>query len=100
LKELLKDSSFALGLASECTYQNHARKLEKGDTILLYTDGLSDIANQNGEIFGLDNLKAVVADNLKLQNAILIQTLLNAIDSFTGNASKPDDITVLAIGLS
>ncbi|MFQ6040014.1 MAG: PP2C family protein-serine/threonine phosphatase [Candidatus Poribacteria bacterium] len=100
LKELLKDSSFALGLAGECTYKNHERKLERGDTILLYTDGLSDIANRNGEIFGFDNLKSIVADNLKLQNTILIQTILNAIDAFTGNAPKPDDITVLAIGLS
>ncbi|HIE29288.1 TPA: response regulator [Candidatus Poribacteria bacterium] len=100
LKELPNNSSFALGLAGECTYQSYERKLERGDTILLYTDGLSDIANQNGELFGLENLKSIVADNLKLQNTILIQTILNAIDAFTGNAPKPDDITVLAIGLS
>jgi len=105
LNELAKESGLALGLASDYNYQNHESKLEKGDTILLYTDGLSDIANQNCEVFGLGNLKSILtamlkkADNSKLQNATLIQTILNAIDKFTGNAPKPDDITVLAVGL-
>ena len=99
LKDLAKESGLALGLASDYNYQNHESKLEKGDTIFLYTDGLSDIANQNGEVFGLDNLKSVLVDNLKLQDVNLIQTVINTIDKFTGNAPKPDDITVLAVGL-
>ncbi|MBM3240106.1 response regulator [Candidatus Poribacteria bacterium] len=100
LSELPKESGLALGLASDYNYQNHESKLEKGDTILLYTDGLSDIANRNGETFGLDHLKAIVADNLKLPNITLIQTIINAINKFTGDAPSPDDITVLAIGLT
>lgn len=99
LKELVKESGLALGLASDYDYQNHEEKLESEDTILLYTDGLSDISNRNGEVFGFESLKAVVANNLKLQNATLIQTILDAIDKFTGNAPE-DDITVLTIGFS
>jgi len=99
LSELVKESGVALGLAGDYDYQNHEGKLERGDTLLLYTDGLSDIANQNGEVFGLENLKSVVANNLKLQNVPLIQTILSAIDKFTGNESRSDDITVLTIGL-
>ena len=63
-------------------------------------DGLSDIANRNGETFGLENLKSIVADNLKLPNAILIPTIINAINKFTGDAPNPDDITVLTVGLT
>lgn len=100
LSELPKESGLALGLANDYNYQNHESKLEKGDTILLYTDGLSDIANRNGETFGLENLKSIVADNLKLPDAILIQTIINAIKKFTGDAPSPDDITVLTIGLT
>jgi sigma-B regulation protein RsbU (phosphoserine phosphatase) len=99
LSELPKESGLALGLANDYNYQNHESKLEKGDTILLYTDGLSDIANRNGETFGLENLKSIVSDNLKLPNITLIQTIINAINKFTGDAPSPDDITVLAIGL-
>jgi len=99
LSQLVRESGLALGLAGDYNYQNHESKLERGDTILLYTDGLSDITNQNGKVFGLENLKSVVTDNLKLQNATLIQTILSAIDKFTGNAPNSDDITVLAIGL-
>jgi len=98
LRELVEESGLALGLAADYDYRNHEEKLEIGDTIFLYTDGLSDISNQNGEVFGLDNLKSVVANNLKLQSATLIQTILNAIDRFTGSTPE-DDITVLTIGL-
>lgn len=104
LSELAKESGLALGLSSDYNYQNHETQLQEGDTLLLYTDGLCDIANQNCEIFGLENLKSVVNTVLKktdskLQNANLIQSILNAVEKFTGNMNKPDDITVLAIGL-
>lgn len=103
LDELSKESGLALGLNSDYNYQNHETELQKGDTILLYTDGLSDITNQSGEIFGLDNLKSVVnsilkkANNSELQNANFIKEILNAIEKFTGNAPNPDDITVLQV---
>jgi len=65
-----------------------------------------DIENGNGGIFGLENLKAAVYSMLKesdrsiLQNVNIIQTILNTIDKFTGNALKPpDDMTVLTVGL-
>jgi sigma-B regulation protein RsbU (phosphoserine phosphatase) len=101
LEEFVKENGLALGLANDYNYQNHKGKLEKGDTILLYTDGLFDVKNQNDEVFGLENLKSVVTDNLKLKNTFLIEKIVNAINKFTGsNDTNPDDITVLAIGLS
>jgi sigma-B regulation protein RsbU (phosphoserine phosphatase) len=100
LEELVKESGLALGLAGDYNYQNHERKLERGDTIFLYTDGLFDVKNRNGEIFGLENLKSIVENNLNLRNILLIQTIVDAIKEFTGNGdTTPDDITVLAVGL-
>jgi sigma-B regulation protein RsbU (phosphoserine phosphatase) len=102
-KELTKESGLALGLYSEYNYQNYESQLGKGDTVLLYTDGLSDISNKNGEVFGLENLKSVVNDILKkkdsskLQNIELIQEILNSVNKFTGNAPNPDDMTVLCL---
>ena len=101
LNELPKESGLALGLAGDYNYQNHERKLKKGDTIFLYTDGLFDVKNQNGKVFGLENLKSIVANNLKLKNTILIQTIVDTIREFTGNINtNPDDITVLTVGLT
>jgi len=101
LKELPKESGLALGLAGDYNYQNHERKLKKGDTIFLYTDGLFDVKNQNGKVFGLENLKSIVANNLKLKNILLIQTIVDTIREFTGDIdTNPDDITVLTVGLT
>jgi len=101
LEELVKESGLALGLASDYDYQNHEGQMERGDTIFLYTDGLFDVKNQDGEVFGLENLKSMVADNLKLNNTFLIQTIVDAINEYTGNGdANPDDITVLSIGLT
>lgn len=101
LKELPKESGLALGLAGDYNYQNHGRKLKRGDTIFLYTDGLFDVKNQNGKVFGLENLKSIVTNNLKLKNILLIQTIVDTIREFTGNIdTNPDDITVLTVGLT
>ena len=101
LKELPKESGLALGLAGDYNYQNHERKLKRGDTIFLYTDGLFDVKNQNGKVFGLENLKSIVANNLKLKNILLIQTIVDTIREFTGDINtNPDDITVLTVGLT
>lgn len=103
-EELIEESSYALGFVEDYDYTNYERDLEKGDTILLYTDGLSDIANkQTGEVFDLDDLKSVVdtmlkeTDVFKLPSAAIIQTILDAINEFAGDAEKPDDITILAV---
>jgi len=105
-EELSEESGLALGIMEDYDYQNYEKELNKMDTILLYTDGLSDIKNQsNGKIFGLDNLKATVnnilreKDILDLKNINIVEMILNTINQFTGNMPKPDDITVLAVGL-
>jgi sigma-B regulation protein RsbU (phosphoserine phosphatase) len=71
-------------------------QLEAGDTLFLYTDGLSEAGNENDE-YGVDRLMTVVRQHAAHQPAELIAACLNDVRAFTNGAPGFDDTTVLAL---
>jgi sigma-B regulation protein RsbU (phosphoserine phosphatase) len=67
------------------------------DEVLLaaYTDGLSEIENENGEEFGADNIEQYLSENRFEKMPVLHQRLLNRLDNFAGKHGFNDDITLL-----
>jgi phosphoserine phosphatase RsbU/P len=67
------------------------------DEVLLaaYTDGLSEIENENGEEFGADNIERYLSENRFEKMPVLHQRLLNQLDNFAGKHGFNDDITLL-----
>jgi sigma-B regulation protein RsbU (phosphoserine phosphatase) len=71
-------------------------QLGAGDTLFLYTDGLSEAACENDE-YGLDRLMTVVQQQAARQPAELIAACLDDVRAFTNGRRSVDDVTVLAI---
>ena len=72
-------------------------RLELGDTLVLFTDGISDAVSPERDRFGFEGLERVVQQNTgatleKLQTAILA-----AMEDFTRGAPQADDITLLML---
>ncbi len=78
-------------------YRAHELTLEPGDTIFLYTDGVTEATDVNNQLFGDDRLLA----SLDARAAEDVQTICvevhNDVDAFVGDAPQFDDITVLAL---
>jgi sigma-B regulation protein RsbU (phosphoserine phosphatase) len=71
-------------------------QLEAGDTLFLYTDGLSEASNDSDE-YGVDRIITLVRKQSAWQPAELIAASLDDVRAFTNGAPSLDDMTMLAV---
>ncbi len=69
----------------------------KGDMLFLFTDGITEAADERGDEYGLERLEQLVGANRSLALPELVQTLDNAMALFVNNAPFGDDRTLLII---
>ena len=78
-------------------YKRQTLKLEPGDTIFLYTDGVTEATNANEELFGDDRLLQTLREAHGKEPAEICPFVKSKIDEFVGDAPQFDDITMLAL---
>ncbi len=78
-------------------YKRQMLKLEPGDTIFLYTDGVTEATNANEELFGDDRLLQTLREARGMEPAEICPFVKSKIDEFVGDAPQFDDITMLAL---
>ena len=96
--ELMKvEPNFIVGALGGMTYKGEKTTLEKGETLLLYTDGVTEAVNPSMEEYGEQRM----IDTLSTQTAHTcretIDGLLQSVRDFAGEAEQSDDITILAL---
>lgn len=85
------------GLMENISYQSHTARLGPGDTLFLYTDGISEAVDNSGNFFGEDGMIRTL-DHCHGQDAENIaSSILAAIDKFTNGAEPNDDRTILVL---
>jgi sigma-B regulation protein RsbU (phosphoserine phosphatase) len=95
--ELAQSHGLPLGLYANKEYTDSEITLEKGDSIILYTDGITDLQDKNKVHFGnkrfIENLQNLVG--CKPKN--LIDRIEKSLDIFKGKEAQVDDITLMCI---
>lgn len=92
-------ANLPLGVIGGFAYQEQAAKLEIGDTLFLYTDGLTEAENTRHEQFGEERMGELLAAHGEQSPQELIETMHQAVAKFVGNAEQSDDLTLFAIRL-
>ena len=92
----LTRTGMALGLMADAPYEQQQVDLDPGDLILLYTDGVTEATNENGQEFGTDRLRQVVFEHRHMPATTLIAALESAIHRFVGDSPSFDDIAIVA----
>lgn len=95
--ERLTSYLFFLGMFECATYQTRDLKLDQGDILVVYSDGLTDVENLQDEMFGVDRLLEVIRRKAPYGSQALEQELLQSIDTFTQGMPQTDDITFMII---
>jgi sigma-B regulation protein RsbU (phosphoserine phosphatase) len=99
--ETLALSGFPLGLGvARGEYEELRLRLDRGDTLILYSDGLTESQNPAGELFGSDRLRELVgrlAARQTVSPARLADGILEAIDRFTRQAPLSDDRALVVL---
>lgn len=94
--QLLESTGIPLGLFHEAGAAATNLQLEHGDTLFLYTDGLSESRNHEDE-YGVDRLAGLMKKHGRLCPTELISLCLNDLAAFTGTTPRADDLTLLAL---
>jgi sigma-B regulation protein RsbU (phosphoserine phosphatase) len=89
----------ALGLEPDLTFHRSELELCPGDNLLLYTDGVNEAFNSEGECYGNERLIAELSPWSDQPAKSLVSQLCNRVRTFAAGAPQSDDITVLALHL-
>ncbi|MFA4965769.1 MAG: PP2C family protein-serine/threonine phosphatase [Thermoleophilia bacterium] len=89
----------ALGVRAGLQYPEDEVRLEPGDTVALYTDGLTEARDPDGELFGLERLEAAFSPCHGTTDETL-HTVWNDVAAFRGDTKPGDDATLLLARLA
>ena len=82
----------------EIEYDEEAFRLEPGDTLVMYTDGVTEAKDPNNEEFGTRRLTTTLGGLPGKGSQQIIEEVKSAIKEFTNGAEQSDDITMLVVG--
>ncbi len=90
-------AGFVLAGMEGMRYKCGSMRLEVGDRIFQYTDGVTEAANRANELYGMERLTEILRRHSKLPPAQLLPKVKEDIDRFVGEAPQFDDITMLCL---
>jgi sigma-B regulation protein RsbU (phosphoserine phosphatase) len=70
-------------------------RLEPGDVIVFYTDGITEAMNTSSDLFGEPRLSRLVAEHGHLESGELRERILREVEAFVGSADQHDDMTMI-----
>jgi sigma-B regulation protein RsbU (phosphoserine phosphatase) len=97
VSELYSTGSFPVGLVDKASYTSTRIQLEPGDTLLLYTDGVTEAENRKRELFQDERLKEAFRQQQNSSLKEIQDGVLKAVETFTEGASQADDVTILVV---
>jgi sigma-B regulation protein RsbU (phosphoserine phosphatase) len=92
---LLQPTGTVVGAFPMISYEEESIVLEPGDTLVCYTDGVTEPENEFEEMFGEQRLIETLQRNIHLDAAGLIGAVEEAVLAFTGSPELQDDVTML-----
>lgn len=96
----LTGEGMALGVAHDlCVNEYQIKGWNQGSVLLIITDGLKETRNASGDMFGEKNIRAVLSETATLTSREIQQQLIKRLNTFRGNVSIEDDITLVVIRL-
>ncbi len=72
-------------------------RLEQGDVVVLYTDGITEATNIDGQMYGLDRLCEVVRQHRQHSSSLIQKAVIQDLKTFIGSQEVYDDITLLVM---
>jgi sigma-B regulation protein RsbU (phosphoserine phosphatase) len=94
---LLKAKGIALGVTEGVKLEEAETQIEKGDIIVLYTDGVTEAINEKEEQFGQQRLLKIIEKNRLLPASDIVRKVQEEVKAFSGNQPQFDDITLMII---
>jgi phosphoserine phosphatase RsbU/P len=97
VEEAFTDGSFPVGLVPEAEFTVSTLQLEPHDTMVLFSDGVTEAMDPEEELYGVARLRAVLQGKQDLPLEEIQKTVLESVENFARGARQADDVTVLVV---
>jgi sigma-B regulation protein RsbU (phosphoserine phosphatase) len=95
--ELLESTGMPIGMLDIAEYEVKTIQLQPGDKVVLFSDGLSEAANADGEFFEKKAFKELLCAYAGIGCGELHAKLVEAVEDFSEAAEQEDDITMVVL---
>jgi len=95
--DYLSGTGMAIGVFSDMPYEIRTIAITPGDTLLCYTDGVTEAIDSRKNQFGEERLIPVIHENKDLSAREIINTILDKVRAFCGGEPQFDDITIIVL---
>ena len=96
IERLISDAHF-LGMFELASYEPRALRLDKGDILVVNSDGLTDAQDPREEMFGEERLLRIIRQEAPSGGHAIERKFLTAIEEFTQGTPQTDDITFVIV---
>jgi sigma-B regulation protein RsbU (phosphoserine phosphatase) len=96
-EDVFTEGSYPVGLVPEAEYTAVCLKLEPGDTLVLFSDGVTEAMDPAEQLFGVPRLRDVLTGHMQTPLEELQQIVLQSVENFAHGASQADDLTLLLV---
>ena len=93
----LPGHGIALGVVPKAHMESYSTQLQPGETIIFYTDGVTDALNEDFGEFGLERLQIAARTAARRPAADLVETITDNIRDHTGQTPQFDDMTLIVL---
>ncbi|HEX2834128.1 MAG TPA: SpoIIE family protein phosphatase [Thermoanaerobaculia bacterium] len=93
----LKSTDLVVGLVPRTSYRNQTVRLSSGDSLVLFTDGVTEAENESEQQLGLDSVCTLLSTMHGLEAIVILEAIETHVQNFIGNAAPADDVTLMAI---
>ena len=97
VKELGDQHGLPPGLYPDRNYQDTTISISKGDTLILYTDGITEHINESGEFYGVNNFYKLFDQMKGMSPEDISGLIMNDVDNFGGQVSQHDDLSLMVL---
>jgi len=91
------DVNLVLGAFEDMKFKSNKMTLAEGDTLVLYTDGVTEAENVDYDQYGEARLEEVLKGMAGKTSDAIVNTINESVKEFAGDAPQSDDITALVI---
>lgn len=95
--ELGGNTGLPLGVDGDWVYEEETAPLRPGQIVLIGTDGIWEAVNAEGEMFGKERLREIIAREADRSAEAVIQAIMTALREFTADAGFDDDVTLAVV---
>jgi serine phosphatase RsbU (regulator of sigma subunit) len=93
----LRSDGIILGAIDEVEIEEKEYIISPGDTLLLFTDGVTEATNAEGQLFGSERLIELLVNSGRNSSELIADALLHELDDFVGSTPQADDLTIMVL---